>query len=315
MIRTHPISSLFLFLCFVLTLYLLSFFSSACSLHPHTISGESAYGLLSTEFREKVHAKIASVLDTSSRKTKTEILAHHFIRAGNRERGCELLYAASRAALRVRALKEAFNSIALAIVSAPNDDAKFRYLGFSAVIKRNALNFDTAAKLGLDALELLGDEKWLPKAIPSATLVDMARREWEELTDCPERSLTLLPNSHKEEAIVHATMCWCDGFWKMRPGMIQRLMMYYGFSMASIALGGDLDMITDLMGYRACQLAHKHGMAEAWLRLHCDMCGRARFTRDQATVKVCNKRLTAMRKMDTFTGRERAVASFSPFIF
>ena len=233
-------------------------------------TGESAYGLLSTEFREKVHAKIAAVLDMSARKTKTEILAHHFIRAGNRNRGCELLYAASRSALRVRAMKEAYNSMALAIVSAPNDTSKFIYLAYSSWIKRSALSPDTSAMLGLDALELLGNDKWLPKEIPSVALVDMARREWEELTDCPERSITTAI-SREEEAIVYATLSWCDGFWTMRSKLIQRLMINYGFGMASLALGGDLDKFTDLVGFRAGLLAHKNGMTGAWLRLHCSV--------------------------------------------
>ena len=102
----------------------------------HQILCESAYGLMASSFREQVHTKIASVLDTGTRKTKTEILAYHFIRAGNKERGCTLLYAASKSAMRVRALKEAYNSIALAIASAPSDDAKFVYTSFAAWIKR-----------------------------------------------------------------------------------------------------------------------------------------------------------------------------------
>ena len=148
--------------------------------------------------------------------------------------------------------------------------------------------------LSLDALELhaknSNDDSWLPKATPSAALVDMARREWEELTDCPERSRQIL--SVEEESIVYAVMCFCDSHWNARQNLFPRLMGDYGFQMQDQLPGGRGDLTFDLLGFRACMLAHKHGMIDAWGELHSWMCQRARFMRDQTTVKVCYKRLS-----------------------
>ena len=106
----------------------------------HQIICESAYGLMTGNFRQQVHETIATLFDNPVRKTKTEVLAYHMLRAGKKERGCELLFKAANQAHKQGAYKEAYNGMAQAISEAPTDEAKAKYYGFASYIKFFAIS-------------------------------------------------------------------------------------------------------------------------------------------------------------------------------
>ena len=91
-------------------------------------------------FRQQVHETIATLFDNPVRKTKTEVLAYHMLRAGKKERGCELLFKAANQAHKQGAYKEAYNGMAQAISEAPTDEAKAKYYGFASYIKYFAIS-------------------------------------------------------------------------------------------------------------------------------------------------------------------------------
>ena len=61
----------------------------------HQIITESAYNLMLDSQRRDVHKLIATEYEKSTGKFEMEVLAHHWLRSGDTERGCKMLEAAA----------------------------------------------------------------------------------------------------------------------------------------------------------------------------------------------------------------------------
>ena len=87
----------------------------------HQIITECAYNLMLDSQRREVHKAIVEEYENSSVKFELDILAHHWLRSGDIERGCDLLENAALKALDMGAFKEAVNSLGGANIGFLND--------------------------------------------------------------------------------------------------------------------------------------------------------------------------------------------------
>ena len=98
----------------------------------HQILCESAYGIMLSSQRANVHEAIASHFENSKVKRELEVLAHHWMRAGNKARACSLLLSAADKAIKIHALTEAVNMLSEALANTDSDIDKAMYLGIMA---------------------------------------------------------------------------------------------------------------------------------------------------------------------------------------
>ena len=154
----------------------------------HQIITESAYNLMLDSQRRDVHKLIATEYEKSTGKFEMEVLAHHWLRSGDTERGCTMLEAAATKAIDIGAYKEAVNQLSLALNHGRDHPHRCLWMVMIAMSKWSFGGMfagqDDAVELAFDALEELGDPGFMPQ-VRSATTVDMMIRNYATLNDVP----------------------------------------------------------------------------------------------------------------------------------
>ena len=267
----------------------------------HQIICETAYSMQTESQRQAIHAKIASVLDNSTKTTKNEILAHHYVRANNHEKGCELLYFACRGATKLHAYKEAYNSVALGLAHVPNEKTKFIFISAAACIKHGAGEQEKAAHLALDALELyssIAGENWfLPNNVISKAVGAQARRDFEELPDVfPEQAEKVETlEGRMQVAFTRALEFFVNGHWVGMKSFVMRLVRDYGFQFPNDFMPGTrTDQFFDFVSHKVSVQAYEHGLFLVSRSILSNMQRRGRALRDPEGCKFAFKRLMAI---------------------
>ena len=120
----------------------------------HQIITESTYQLMLEKQRKEIHEAIAEEYESSSAKFESEVLAHHWLRSGDVDRGCSLLEVAAKKAIQIGALKEAVNCLAQALSVGKAHVNRPLWFGLLSYAKYAIGESVKGAHLALDGLEL-----------------------------------------------------------------------------------------------------------------------------------------------------------------
>ena len=261
--------------------------------------------------RQEIHAIIVKVFVDD--RAKSEVLAFHFLRAGNKKKGCEMLYEASINANMLFAYKEASNNLGQAIAESPTKLLKAAYMSYSAWIRSTMFDSNNACKLATEALEIfaeeMGDDSLLPspKNIPSDQVYKQARMEWEGVPggwkmpqNVSGRSILigtdsdLRPKTVEELMLVYCRYCICSFFFSGNPSFIKWLVMKRGFTPADVMVGGKLDRIFDVEVFRLRKLCYDLRVGIPFAQLSMLFPMRGMYLREPEVVQMCYQHVTTI---------------------
>ncbi len=154
----------------------------------HQIITECAHNLMLDSQRRQVHKAIVLEYESSSVKFEMDVLAFHWLRSGEVDRGCDMLQNAALKAFEIGANKECVNSLSQAIAySKGSGSTRIPY--WMALLAQARANYGdnwTAARIAWDALHELNDPSFLPQKRSKASLEKMMR-EYSEFDEIPSK--------------------------------------------------------------------------------------------------------------------------------
>ena len=231
----------------------------------HQIITESTYQLMLEKQRKEIHKAIAVEYESSSAKFESEVLAHHWLRSGNVDRGCSLLEVAAKKAIQIGALKEAVNCLAQALAVGKEHANRPLWLGLLSYAKYQIGETIKGAHLALDGLELLGDETLLPQKHTQLS-VDMLVREYGECDDVPKKTNVegIPPLQEARRYLLLACARGSSNIWSPE-SIIPRIKKKYDLD------DQDMYLQSEWWTFTALLQAYQEGDIDAWADLHCDM--------------------------------------------
>ena len=152
----------------------------------HQIITESSYSLMLDSQKREVHLAIAKEYENSSVKYEMDVLAYHWLRSGEVQRGCDLLQNAGLRALDIGAFKECVNSLSQAIAYGKTSNKQAYWLSllyFARFSYGDRMNYEIIYK----AMESLNDSAFQPQK-RSQGLIDKMMRRYGEYDDLPPDS-------------------------------------------------------------------------------------------------------------------------------
>ena len=153
----------------------------------HQIITECAHNLMLDSQRRQVHRAIVEEYENSSVKFEMDILAHHWLRSGEVDRGCDMLQNAAIRSLEIGAYKECVNSLSQAIAYSKGTGSK-RIAYWMALLGYARWSYgdqDQGLRLAYDAMLILDDASFLPQERTRSS-VEKLNREYDEMGDVPE---------------------------------------------------------------------------------------------------------------------------------
>ena len=280
----------------------------------HQILCESAYGIMLSSQRSNVHEAIASHFENSKMKRELEVLAHHWMRAGNKSRACSLLLSAADKAIKIHALKEAVNMLSEALANTDSDIDKAMFLGIMAWCRNRCGATDIGGVMGVDGLKLLakatGDNSLLP-CDPNPTSLEAASRAWEAIPDgLPPEDGTM---SHKDRAIVLCSLCVAmtihiPFFGLKTPELLAK---EYGLHDVMSPVGA-ASRCADYYFFKCTKMAYYGGLLEQYILPHLICNFKTRFLVDEDFVRKIYKKCQVWSKEEKIPPTIRAVCVQSP---
>ena len=128
----------------------------------HQIITESAYNLMLDSQRREVHKAIALDFESSSKKFDIQILAYHWLRSGNIDKGTTLLQNAAHVAIEIGAYKEAVNNLSECIAVDKENSIRALWYAMMGYARIQNGQYIAYGLLCLQGVHELGDPEFLP---------------------------------------------------------------------------------------------------------------------------------------------------------
>ncbi len=227
----------------------------------HQIITECAHNLMLDSQRRQVHRAIVEEYENSSIKFEMDVLAFHWLRSGEVDRGCDMLQNAALKALEIGAYKECVNSLSQAIAYSKGSGTK-RAAYWMALLGYARLSYGdniTAARLIWDAMHELNDPSFMPQKRSQASL-DLMMREYGECDDVPTKLEGEFDDIDRAKLLI--SMVFAQEAFDAVNVLRKLLMNKYGFSL------DELIPLSEWYRHYGLLSAYKQNNLDVWYRLH-----------------------------------------------
>ncbi len=225
----------------------------------HQIITESAYSLMLDSQKREVHKAIANEYENASFKFELDVLAYHWLRSGDVDRGCEMLQSAALKAYSLGAFKECINSLGQAISYGKKHPNMPYWLALLGRARLNIADDVGGSRLIYKAMQALDDDDIKPQVRSELALVRMVR-EYQELDDFPTQPEKDFSDLEKAKLIIAAFAI--DQIMNRRNPMYKRWRKDYQFSTE------EWEEIQNWYLYYALINSFKQNDIDRWTLLH-----------------------------------------------
>ena len=276
----------------------------------HQIITECAYNLMLDSQRRKIHKAIVEEYENSSIKYEMDVLAHHWLRSGEVDRGCDMLQNAAIKALDIGAFKECVNSLSQAIAYG-KQVGKERIAYWTALLGYAKFSFGdryAADYMMLQACKILDDETFSPQKRTQGS-IDKMIRKYGEFDDIPSE-------------VVDGNISYADQARTLIAFTLGGQSLYRAYTIQGMVMEDyklnedDIHMNADWFRYYSLIASYNQKNVELWYHNH-SAWGQAGFGRiaqtDPGQARRIYRRLTILSSCEQLKPQLRAEAIY--FIF
>eukprot|EP00942_MAST-04A_sp_MAST-4A-sp1_P014921 g14921.t1 len=220
----------------------------------HQIITESSYSLMLDSQKREVHLAIVNEYENSPVKFEMDVLAYHWLRSGEVERGCDMLQSAALKAL------ECINSLSQAIAYGKDTKKKAYWLALIAYARFSYGDLHHWILLMLKAMDALDDHSFsMQKRSPN--LVNKMTRKYGEYDDVPPDNNENFTDLDKAKLLISFGLV-------NAANNINTVTFFAGYVKKFGLTEGELLTTMSWYRYYALTAAYKQCNYKLWCRLH-----------------------------------------------